>query len=213
MKISGSTINKTGARKPGVLGGSVALACHGCSNKFEIRRAEYNRGGGKFCSMKCCREATASKKFEFKCCHCNETFYVSRDRALIAKFCSTKCKKTSQIKVRSDANIAQRRLEVRIASLMGYSLKGLKAGCKWESLVGYTLHDLMAHLEKLFVPGMSWSNIGEWHIDHRKPRSAFVYTSHLDPAFQECWALNNLQPLWAVDNMRKGARLDWSQAA
>lgn len=32
-----------------------------------------------------------------------------------------------------------------------------------------------------------------------------------DPEFRECWALSNLQPLWAKDNMSKHARTDWQK--
>ena len=78
------------------------------------------------------------------------------------------------------------------------ALKDKKAGRSWELFVGYTLADLMHHLQSLFVDGMSWNNYGEWHIDHVKPRCLFSVEE-----VKECWSLSNLQPLWAVDNMSK----------
>src|SRR3546814_9626669 len=63
-------------------------------------------------------------------------------------------------------------------------------------------------LERQFLPGMSWDNRGEWHIDHIRPLCAFEFTSPDDPQFREAWALTNLRPLWARDNLRKGGRLD-----
>lgn len=77
----------------------------------------------------------------------------------------------------------------------------------WESLVGYTAADLMARLECRFQPGMSWNNYGEWHIDHIVPITAFNFTTAEDFDFKRCWALNNLQPLWADDNVHKGAKI------
>lgn len=71
----------------------------------------------------------------------------------------------------------------------------------------FTLQELMLHLEKRFVPGMTWQNYGEWHIDHIRPDSSFSYESATDPAFLECWALSNLQPLWKLDNLKKGSKL------
>lgn len=69
---------------------------------------------------------------------------------------------------------------------------------------GYSRQQLMDHLEKAFVEGMSWDNYGKWHIDHIKPCARF---DQADPAqFAECWALANLQPLWASENTRKGAK-------
>ena len=72
--------------------------------------------------------------------------------------------------------------------------------------LGYTINELKEHLEKLFVGGMDWDNYGEWHIDHIKPVKMFEYKTVKDEGFKECWALKNLQPLWAADNIRKGCR-------
>ena len=97
-------------------------------------------------------------------------------------------------------------LSRRISSSIRQSLKENKNGRHWEELVGYTLKDLITHLEKQFKEGMSWRNIGKWHIDHKKPRSSFNFTSYDDEEFKECWALENLQPLWAEENLKKSNR-------
>ena len=70
-------------------------------------------------------------------------------------------------------------------------------------MLDYSVDDLKLHLESLFQPGMSWDNYGEWHIDHIVPDSWFEYNSYQDSSFKECWALANLQPLWAKDNLKK----------
>lgn len=69
-------------------------------------------------------------------------------------------------------------------------------------LLGYGPEELKAHLEKLMKPGMSWENYGEWHVDHIKPISAFLAEGIIDPGIVS--ALNNLQPLWAEENLKKG---------
>ena len=81
-------------------------------------------------------------------------------------------------------------------------------GRHWEGLVDYTLDDLIQHLEKQFQVGMNWANHGRygWHIDHIKPKASFSFTSSDDIEFRQCWALDNLQPLWAEDNLRKGSK-------
>jgi hypothetical protein len=48
--------------------------------------------------------------------------------------------------------------------------------------------------------------LGEWHVDHIKALSTFNYSSPEDEEFKQAWALENLQPLWAEDNFRKGAK-------
>lgn len=84
-----------------------------------------------------------------------------------------------------------------------------KDGRHWESLVGYTSEDLKRHLESLFQSGMTWERLlkGDIHIDHIIPKSFFRYNSTDDVEFKYCWSLNNLQPLWAKDNLRKSNKL------
>jgi hypothetical protein len=61
-------------------------------------------------------------------------------------------------------------------------------------LLGYSALELKEYLSTLFTEGMSWDNYGEWHIDHKKPVSAF----HKDTPPNIVCALSNLQPLWAI---------------
>lgn len=74
-------------------------------------------------------------------------------------------------------------------------------------LLGYTADDLRSHLAAQFRDGMNWSNYGlygdKWHVDHIRPLSSFKLPDQLI----ECFALENLQPLWAAENLAKGARL------
>jgi len=73
------------------------------------------------------------------------------------------------------------------------------------SLCGCTPHELMAHLQSQFKEGMHWNNYGKWHIDHIRPCASFDLT---DPEQQrQCFHYTNLQPLWARENIQKGARL------
>ena len=69
-------------------------------------------------------------------------------------------------------------------------------------ILGYSAKKLQRHLESKFLPGMSWENRNEWHIDHIKPMSTFIAEGVTDPAIIN--ALDNLQPLWAKDNQAKG---------
>lgn len=74
--------------------------------------------------------------------------------------------------------------------------------------LGCSPAELISHLEGQFQPGMSWENRGEWHIDHIRPLASFDLS---DPEQRlEACHYTNLQPLWAADNIAKGARLDWA---
>ncbi len=97
-----------------------------------------------------------------------------------------------------------RTIRHNVGARIAQCLKGLKADKGLFSRLKYSLADLMAHLETRFQPGMTWANYGQWHVDHIKPCALFDFT---DPQqFHECWALSNLQPLWALDNLVKGAK-------
>ena len=108
---------------------------------------------------------------------------------------------------KTDVNFAISR---RMSSVMNECLRNTparKQGRHWEDIVGYTLEELMSHLESKFVDGMSWNNRSEWHIDHIIPRAVFNITSLDCEEFKKCWALDNLQPLWWRDNVSKRDKL------
>jgi hypothetical protein len=73
--------------------------------------------------------------------------------------------------------------------------------------LGYSVEELMNHLESLFQKDMNWDNYGQWHIDHILPLDSFEFSSTDDSGFKECWSLSNLQPLWAFDNISKGNKI------
>jgi hypothetical protein len=75
------------------------------------------------------------------------------------------------------------------------------------NMVGYSAEQLKEHLEKQFKEGMNWENYGEWHIDHIKPISSFVFETCDDEEFKKCWSLENLQPMWGIENIKKGNRI------
>lgn len=87
-------------------------------------------------------------------------------------------------------------------------LRSNKGGKSWRELAGYGVKELRSHLEKQFVEGMTWDNYGEWHIDHIRPVASFDFEVEFEKTVRACWALTNLQPLWAIDNIKKGKKWD-----
>lgn len=75
-----------------------------------------------------------------------------------------------------------------------------------EELHGYTMSELHLHIESLFKPGMSWLNRSEWHIDHIIPISAWLALGIKDVRLVN--ALDNLQPLWATENLSKSNKVE-----
>ena len=85
----------------------------------------------------------------------------------------------------------------------------------------YTMEVLKQHLESLFEWWMNWDNWGiynpktwddndpstwTWQIDHIIPQSHFKYTSMDSEEFRRCWALENLRPYSAKQNILEGNR-------
>ena len=97
------------------------------------------------------------------------------------------------------------KLQNRIKARLKRALK-----CRYStaiiSLFGYSVAELSKHLERQFTKGMSWENMGEWHIDHIVPLSSFTITGPDDPELRRAWALPNLRPLWAAENLHKSSR-------
>jgi hypothetical protein len=54
----------------------------------------------------------------------------------------------------------------------------------------------------VFKNGMTWENYGEWHIDHIRPVSSF----DKDDEVSVINSLENLQPLWAYENLSKSKK-------
>jgi hypothetical protein len=96
------------------------------------------------------------------------------------------------------------RLAVALRKRLGVAIRGgQKRGSAVDDL-GCTIDELRAHLEARFLPGMSWENWGRagWHIDHIQPLASFDLTD--EEQFKRAVHHSNLQPLWAVDNLKKG---------
>ena len=92
--------------------------------------------------------------------------------------------------------------------VLALKTRGISKSRSMRELLGCSVQDLRAHLEKQFRPGMNWENHGEWHIDHIRPCAAFDLT--LVAEQKVCFHYLNLQPLWAEENMKKSAKLEFS---
>jgi hypothetical protein len=71
---------------------------------------------------------------------------------------------------------------------------------KFNEYIGCNLNELKNHLETQFQEGMNWQNQGKWHIDHVIPLSS----ANTEEELYKLCHYTNLQPLWAVENIRKG---------
>ena len=178
----------------------VTIICKWCKKPFEVKK--YRALTAKFCSQSC-----LAKHHYPSYLACG---FTMRGRIPHNKIYQNKNERRRAAQ-RKHLNTLKGKLSQYVGNSIRQSLAAHKnkKGVHWESLVGYSAHNLKNHLEKQFTEGMSWENYGRygWHIDHIIPISVFNFNGPHDIDFQRCWALDNLQPLWAHDNLTKHARL------
>lgn len=116
-----------------------------------------------------------------------------------------KCKVYRRHKFKNDANF---RLRVCLRTRLNIVIKKNKPGSAVKSL-GCSIEYFKKHIELQFQNGMEWDNWGVkgWHLDHIKPLASFDLTDKKQ--FDEACHYSNMQPLWAEDNLKKGAIKEW----
>lgn len=199
--------NKRGNARSGVVLLGASLPCAACGQTF------IKSGPGKrYCSDLCRSSVRLMGGLGSRdCAQCRASFAKTSPSQ---RFCSP-CG-AENLKAARRSNQAKHRpryrqqisyvLNERMRAGIRQSLTGQKQGRKWTILVGYSAEELRRHLQRQFLPGMTWENIGKWHIDHIVPLASFRFSSTDDEEFAAAWALTNLRPLWSERNLSKGCR-------
>jgi 5-methylcytosine-specific restriction endonuclease McrA len=131
--------------------------------------------------------------------------------AYTAKWWKNNPMRNAEYKRRYRIKFPEYRILENVRSLIYQTLRNnIKSG-HTEELLGCSVEELYAYLESLFQPGMTWDNWGRggWQIDHIIPLDYFDFS---DPEQQKrAWHYTNLQPLWAIDNLRKSNKIEERQ--
>lgn len=95
------------------------------------------------------------------------------------------------------------KLRVLLRSRLRLAIKKKQKKGSAVKMLQCTIEELKLHLESKFQTGMNWNNWSRkgWHIDHIKPLSSFNLEDEKELA--EACHYTNLQPLWAIDNLKK----------
>ncbi len=115
--------------------------------------------------------------------------------------------KINKYKVEQRKNNINIKIKQNLRSYISKFLNGRLKSKKTLDLLGCSIEELKIHLESQFTSGMSWDNYGlhGWHVDHIKPCASFDLSKPIEQ--RKCFNFNNLQPLWAIDNLRKGSKI------
>ena len=80
---------------------------------------------------------------------------------------------------------------------------GYEKSSRTADILGCSFEELRAHIESQFSDGMSWDTFAGIHIDHIVPISSALNEADIIRLNH----YTNLQPLWAFDNLSKGAKI------
>lgn len=120
------------------------------------------------------------------------------------KYCD-KNKSKLQAKWKNDGQKLNRKIKSRLSNRIKYAFKAssLKKDSKTMDYLGCSHAHLKKWFEFLFVDGMTWDTMGDWHIDHVVPCASFDLTKEDD--IKQCFSWKNIRPCWAVENLEKGS--------
>lgn len=120
---------------------------------------------------------------------------------------ASKAKQYRAMKAEAGPSWIRMRVSNLVKAHVRNRLGGGKSRRSWSELVGYSEDQFIKHIERQFARGMSWENWGSlWHLDHIIPVSSFDVRAIGDAEFLACWALPNLRPLPARENLSKAAK-------
>jgi hypothetical protein len=174
------------------------IACRINMKKFLIRNPLAQRGYDKKQRLKN-REAIDERRRRWAAKNPEKT------KAAAARSRSTLEKRRAIYKKTLSNPLAKLRITIRGRTLKAIKNKGWSKKSKACEYLGCDWPCAKQHLENQFKPGMSWDNHGflGWHIDHIIPLASAKTADELIPLLH----YTNLQPLWAMENIKKWAKM------
>lgn len=182
--------------------------CDLCGNKF----TNIGKSNKKFCSSLCQQICDKARRKEWVKNNPERTLVAQRKHYLKpeTKAYRKEWRQRNPEKLRQYHNSPERKLYSNLRTTIGNRVRA--KNMPTSETVNYTPIELRQHLESKFLPGMSWENYGKngWHIDHIKPLCKFNFFDASGKVIlsevRKALSLDNLQPLWAADNIRKGGK-------
>lgn len=162
--------------------------------EFSIARQKF---GGIDYDCRTCRNATLKKRYENNKEYIkqknNEYYYANKEVVMKKALIRQKERlKTDRMYLLS------RRLRNRLYCAL--KTKNWKKHTKFALYIGCDSETLVNHIQVQFKDGMSWDNQGQWHIDH----IIALDSATTEEELHKLCHYTNLQPMWALDNIRKG---------
>ena len=167
----------------------INFTCKGCGEKFQkmgFTARKYK--AYMYCSDRCCKAT-----------------YRAKNREEINGYKLAWMKRRLKNDVEFNLISKMRR---RVRNALRNNLHGTASRkTSTTDLLGCTIQEFKVYFRSLFTRGMSWKKYlsAEIHIDHVRPCSSFDLRKETEQ--RKCFHYSNLQPMWAKDNIRKGAKI------
>ena len=165
----------------------VRNECKICSNKYNIKYKEIN----------------PEKVLKYNIVFSNYyKIYYKNNKEKILQY-ERDCRNEYNKKRKLVDPLFKLRCNIRSLICNSFKNKGFKKESKTHKYLGCSYEEFKLHLESQFTSGMTWDKLGEWHLDH-------IYPVSLAKDEEEIIRLNhytNFQPLWAIDNIKKGNKI------
>lgn len=170
--------------------------CATCDRLLPLTHFYLSRPGSHKPSCKDCSKARSQAWRES-----NADRRAAYDRQYKAQNRAAKNAKDRQ-RLASDPAYALRN-SIRAAIFKALASRGAKKSERVEQILGCTMQEFVAHIEKQFARGMTWENRGDWHIDHIIPLATAVSAEDVVRLTHH----TNLRPLWGRENLSKGGKV------
>jgi hypothetical protein len=182
------------------------FTCDYCGKVFITNRTQTRRKS-KFCSTQCQRKTSYIKNKETINNNSKRNYYKNLDKVTKRHF---EWRKNNSKKIRDYFNHRMKtdpmfacKQKTRDLVMKAFKRQGWTKKSRTLEIIGCSYEQFRQHLESQFVEGMTMLNHGRWHIDHKIP----LATAKTEADVIRLCHYTNLQPLWAIDNIRKGSKV------
>ena len=125
----------------------------------------------------------------------NVAYYKKNKDKILKRFVANRKKRID------DDPLYKLQLNLRRRIYVSIKSNGFTKRHKTFDILGCTFEFFREFISNKFTTGMSWENYGDWHLDHIKP----VSLANTEDEIHKLNHYLNFQPLWAIDNIKKGA--------
>ena len=187
---------------------AAALYCSDCAKRISIEKSKARN-----VAYRVKKHNSKPLGSTVSCKLCKSVFVKKHNTELYCDDCKKIKHKTQEARKIINANMRRKNKEnpvvlakTRFRNILSQALRRDNYGKKSKAneVLGCTWDEFKLHIERQFVKGMTWENKSKWAIDHIVP----LASAKTEEDVIRLNHFTNLRPLWAKDNLAKGAKME-----